>query len=247
MSLKPLTTLGVVGTAVWTLFVCCYLYFTNQFTTVFESAPNNFGDFWAGTFAPLALWWLVLGYFQQGIELRQNVEALEKQSFETANLVAQAQAQAQAIQANELHARRDTFFKLAELIVASLDAIAGDIVLSGMDREGKERWGEVRLSNRDTYFSLAIDVVVGKYDQHLANWANKKTERKQLKLIADYIEMYELLLTEAEACDNNFQIRGFFNKTRMGRLYFGFCIRTKRKFHIASGRDEMSIEDIVHV
>jgi hypothetical protein len=45
---------------------------------------NEWGDFLAGVMAPLALFWLVLGYFQQGEELSQNTKALELQARELA-------------------------------------------------------------------------------------------------------------------------------------------------------------------
>lgn len=43
---------------------------------------NEIGDFLAGVFAPLALLWLIIGYFQQGDELRQNSQALLLQAEE---------------------------------------------------------------------------------------------------------------------------------------------------------------------
>jgi hypothetical protein len=64
---------------------------------------NEWGDFLAGVFAPLAFFWLVLGYFQQGDELRQNTEALrlqadqlKEQVRETKLLVEEAGTQARA-------------------------------------------------------------------------------------------------------------------------------------------------------
>lgn len=51
--------------------------------------PSEFGDFLAGSFGPLALAWLVCGYFQQGIELRQNTEALRLQVDELSRSVAE--------------------------------------------------------------------------------------------------------------------------------------------------------------
>lgn len=53
--------------------------------------PNAVGDFLAGAFAPLALLWLVLGFFQQGIELRNSGEALWLQGEELRNSVQQQQ------------------------------------------------------------------------------------------------------------------------------------------------------------
>lgn len=43
---------------------------------------NELGDFAAGAFGPMAILWLVLGYFQQGDELKQNTDALIQQATE---------------------------------------------------------------------------------------------------------------------------------------------------------------------
>ncbi|MCY4745141.1 hypothetical protein NYO99_09180 [Pelomonas sp. UHG3] len=50
---------------------------------------NERGVFFAGFFAPLAFLWLVLGYLQQGEELRQSTEALRLQAEELRNSVEQ--------------------------------------------------------------------------------------------------------------------------------------------------------------
>jgi len=54
-----------------------------------EMKPNEWGDFLAGTFAPLAFMWLVFGYKQQGEELKQNTIALRLQADELKNNVEQ--------------------------------------------------------------------------------------------------------------------------------------------------------------
>lgn len=53
------------------------------------SELNAQGDFFAGYFAPLAFLWLVLGYIQQGEELRQSSESLRLQAEELKNSVEQ--------------------------------------------------------------------------------------------------------------------------------------------------------------
>ncbi|QJW85199.1 hypothetical protein HK414_22520 [Ramlibacter terrae] len=51
---------------------------------------NAIGDFLGGSFGPLAFLWLVLGFFQQGIELRQNSAALRQQAEEVKAAAAHA-------------------------------------------------------------------------------------------------------------------------------------------------------------
>ncbi len=53
---------------------------------------NEIGDFLAGLFGPLAIFWLVLGFFQQGDELRNSVETLKLQADELRNSVEQQKA-----------------------------------------------------------------------------------------------------------------------------------------------------------
>lgn len=50
---------------------------------------NEFGDFLAGAFSPVAFLWLVLGFVQQQRELQQNTEALRLQADELKNSVDQ--------------------------------------------------------------------------------------------------------------------------------------------------------------
>lgn len=53
---------------------------------------NAVGDFLAGAGGPLALLWLILGFYQQGEELQRSTEALKLQADELRNSVAQQQA-----------------------------------------------------------------------------------------------------------------------------------------------------------
>ena len=98
--MKFYTKLGYYLTALW-LLVVLFLLVSNC-----EALPtmtlNEWGDFLAGTTAPLALFWLVIGYFQHGEELRLNTEALNaqkeelrRQVQETATLAENSERQAQ--------------------------------------------------------------------------------------------------------------------------------------------------------
>ncbi len=57
---------------------------------------NEIGDFLAGVFSPLAFLWLVLGFIQQGIELRVSSESLKLQTEELGRSVAQQTSLANA-------------------------------------------------------------------------------------------------------------------------------------------------------
>jgi hypothetical protein len=81
------TVLGVVATAVW-LVAIVYLALRDT-SALAKMSPNEWGDFLAGSFAPLAFLWLVLGYLQQGDELRLSTETLRLQADELKNSVQQ--------------------------------------------------------------------------------------------------------------------------------------------------------------
>ncbi|MEX5490781.1 hypothetical protein ABFV43_18360 [Pseudomonas fulva] len=87
---------------------------------------NELGDYLAGAFGPLALAWLVFGYFQQGDELRQGTEALRLQATELNNSVAQ---QAKIVAANEISLRNheNSLEPLFKIVVTT----------SGWDSEGE--------------------------------------------------------------------------------------------------------------
>ena len=64
-------------TFAWLIFI----YFKIH-SGILPTDLNEFGDFIAGAFAPLAFFWLVRGFYQQGKGLQQNSEALELQAQE---------------------------------------------------------------------------------------------------------------------------------------------------------------------
>ncbi|MGB0126610.1 MAG: hypothetical protein WBP72_03150 [Rhodocyclaceae bacterium] len=78
---------GLVATIIWIATMA--LLFRWSGTEASHLRPNEWGDFFAGIFAPLAFLWLVLGYLQQGEELRLSTEALRLQAEELKNSVEQ--------------------------------------------------------------------------------------------------------------------------------------------------------------
>ncbi len=106
--------IGLAGTASYAALLAAYV--TTQWSQFSALSPNEVGDFVAGVLGPLAIYWLVLGFWQQGDELRSSVHALNLQSEELRNSVeqqkalvevtrTQAQAELEALK-EERHARK---------------------------------------------------------------------------------------------------------------------------------------------
>jgi hypothetical protein len=81
---------GVFVSFAWLIAAAALLFW--KWPDFQSMPPNAWGDFFAGCFAPLAFLWLVLGYLQQGEELRLSTKALQLQAEELRNSVRQQQA-----------------------------------------------------------------------------------------------------------------------------------------------------------
>lgn len=72
--------IGMVASSLWITAFALLLLFKHQ--TISNLTLNEWGDLFSGFAAPLALIWLIIGYIQQGEELRLNTLALEAQQEE---------------------------------------------------------------------------------------------------------------------------------------------------------------------
>lgn len=72
--------LGIITSSVWIAIFAILLFLKRD--TVGDLTLNEWGDLFSGFAAPLALVWLIIGYIQQGEELRLNTHALEAQQEE---------------------------------------------------------------------------------------------------------------------------------------------------------------------
>lgn len=88
---------GVAASLLWvSVMVGLLLWKHNKLV---DLEINQWGDFFAGAFAPLAFLWLVLGYLQQGEELRLSTSALHLQAEE---LQKSAEQQRQLVEVTRL-------------------------------------------------------------------------------------------------------------------------------------------------
>ncbi|WP_321847335.1 hypothetical protein [Pseudomonas paraveronii] len=91
---KKLELWGALGTVSYliVIFIKVFLNFDD-----FQALKlNELGDFLAGVFGPVAFFWLVLGFLQQGRELKLSTDALQLQAQELKNSVEQQSIMAAA-------------------------------------------------------------------------------------------------------------------------------------------------------
>jgi hypothetical protein len=96
---RVLALTGIVLTVFYAVFI--WWLVGDRLQSLQAMELNGVGDFLAGVFGPLAILWLVLGFFQQGIELRQGTAALLLQADELRSSVDQ--------QKESLEVSRDQF------------------------------------------------------------------------------------------------------------------------------------------
>ncbi|MED5389858.1 MAG: hypothetical protein VX793_13440 [Pseudomonadota bacterium] len=111
--------MAVFGVIVTVIYIATILILRWGSLPSLETMPlNEFGDFFAGVFGPLMLFWLILGYIQQQTELRQNTKALELQADELKKSVEQhkelvratreqVEADLKALEIEEIRAKRE--------------------------------------------------------------------------------------------------------------------------------------------
>ncbi|RRV18143.1 hypothetical protein [Pseudomonas saudiphocaensis] len=126
---------GFVGSA---LYVGLARYLIGDKLEGLANMPlNELGDFLAGVFSPLAFLWLVLGFLQQGKELRASTDALALQAKEMRASVEQHEAlvkvtqQQHEIDAQARRAERLRYERLAQpvlVIESGVRAYSGGMI-----------------------------------------------------------------------------------------------------------------------
>ena len=141
--MKCLTKFGIVFSAMW-LIGCLFIVIAHS-DEISAINLNEWGDFLAGVTAPLALFWLVIGYFQHSEELRLNTKALEMQQEELRSQVAETALLVEAAKDQADAAHQDLQFnRLREAREAKPDLVScgGSSIGRTIRANAKNRGGE---------------------------------------------------------------------------------------------------------
>lgn len=132
----PALIAGYVLTALWAAVLAAYLLLggATKWKSLLASPPNEFGDFLAGAFAPLAFLWLALTVWLQSRELKlqrkelqQNGEALRLQAEELRNSVEQLRRQTELRQTDAQTRERE---KRAQMFAEGYDQNRDTLILA---------------------------------------------------------------------------------------------------------------------
>lgn len=162
------TLIGIAASAIWIVGVA-YLAFSDT-SALIKMTPNEWGDFLAGSFAPLAFMWLVLGYLQQGDELRLSTEALRLQAEELRNSV-QQQRELVEVTRQQVQSERDALAferKLREDLSEPKFSVLGD---GGVFRGDGHSTYNINISNTGhaaTAFSAKLKLANSQWREIMA-------------------------------------------------------------------------------
>lgn len=217
---------GLVITVLWLGMLSMYIANTVGWSNIGSEPIETLGNFLEGAFAPLAFLWLVIGYFLQKKELMQNTDAIKMQYVEIQKSADQAEIQAEAIKASEVHARRQSFLQAAESVKQQLGSISAFLFLSsqGAADNGlvtEERIGELwgALNNADPEgFSRSLLQMRFRQGQNYAYKLLYGTEVRT-RHCDNFIFNFERLIRVAEEADDSGMLKDALLGGAHGRLY----------------------------
>jgi hypothetical protein len=121
---------GLASTILWLWLGFLYVATVVGWHDFVRQPAESLGGFLEGAFAPLAFLWLVIGFFLQQHELRQNNLAILAQYEQMRRTAENSEVQARAIRANALHQQQETTLLVADRVHKQLGAVVGLLWMS---------------------------------------------------------------------------------------------------------------------
>jgi hypothetical protein len=211
--------MSLLLTGVWLLLGGIYITLVIGWGDFVTQQAPELGSFLEGAFAPLAFLWLVIGFFLQQQQLSENTRTIQAQLGEMRRTSEQAEVQARAIAADELHSRQDTFLRVKDLVSEQLSVIAAWLVISyegGTD----ERTGELfRRLGGGEHTAFSMDIIarcVGSEANPREFFYGTEIRRGHSERFRD---AFARLLESGERCDPNGMIVVALRDGLHGRVY----------------------------
>lgn len=209
--------LGLALTLCWIVGGLAYLGASVGFVRFAGISVADMGSFLEGAFAPLAFLWLVLGLFMQQKEISLNTEQLRR-SLE------QSRKQTEVIAAQELNARQQAFFKIAQNAQRQQGGVLGMLLISVQGVAGDGSLPDKRSTELWQLFGGGDDQVFARYilsnPRRDEDWEDFYfgTEIRR-RHTSNFIAVHEKLLKLAEELDIDGIIVGSLTDSSYGLVY----------------------------
>lgn len=174
---------------------------------------NELGDFLAGAFGPLAIFWLVLGFFQQGRELQNSIETLKLQANELANSVQQQKELVSVAKAGLEHEKEQFELDLSERKKSKLPRFK--ISLKGNSRTGSTTYYKLEIANAGAPVSNA-DIYLRNKDseqilyERVLHFKNGDLTKREFSAVSPIDTPFELQLnyqnSDNNPCENMYRL-----------------------------------------
>jgi hypothetical protein len=155
---KTLPIIGLLLTFAWLALVGVYL--SAKGVDMMAISLSDMGGFFGGVFAPLAFLWLVLGYFQQGEELRNSGKALWLQGRELQASVEQ-QRELVAVTRDQLQFESDVLKQQRDEIVRNAQPILSVVATGSVGAQVGTRLYSFSLLNHGKSCTGVVVRVLG--------------------------------------------------------------------------------------
>ena len=218
--------LGLSITSVWLLVLSIYVSGTIGWTQIGSAPIETLGNFLEGAFAPLAFLWLVIGYFLQKKELVQNTNAIKMQYVEIQKSADQAVIQSEVIRASELHARTESFLRIAESVKQQLGNLMGFLFISS---QGATNTGQVSSEKISQIWNSLNKTDPEGFSRSMMELQYRHGDRYAYKLLygtptrtrhsENFIYNFERLLRAAASCDADGMVKDSLLGSAHGYIY----------------------------
>lgn len=237
--------LGMGLTALWIGLGVHYIWQVVGWQRFLTQPADGIGGFLEGGFAPLAFLWLVIGFFLQQHELHENTEGIRLQYAEMRRSAEQAEVQARAIQANEMHARQDTFMEIAEMVRRQLGSIVGMLYMSSQsqitqlsfigDSEIGRMWSQINMGDPEVFSREMLMLNFNPPENTPDPWDLFYSTPIRTRHCRNFIRIFERLLQEATECDPSGIIRDAILGSAHGNLYHRMLEHREKRTPVAGG------------
>jgi hypothetical protein len=213
--------LGLGLTALWLSLGLRYVDRVIGWDRFAAQPADALGSFLEGAFAPLAFLWLVIGFFLQQKELAGNNEAIRLQYLEMRRSAEQAEIQARAIAASELHQRQETLLLVWTLVRQQLGSISGLLFVSSQGgsagaEELTQYWQRFGAGDAETFSRALVQL---HFTREGPSWELFWSTPVRKRHSENFVTAFERMLAATAGCDPEGILAGGMRGSSHGFLY----------------------------